>query len=908
VNFKIDLISRVNGLIFESKNIQAPAYSDAVEYARDYAHWRADELAQDVDFDVNEDAQEEPDEACGLAADYGLGQTPEELGVEGPFTLEESSGRWQDYYGGWISPDNQVYFVEYQRHIPSIQAIYCANDWSLPEGNPNTYSTYCRVGWIRIYTNDCSVEEGGFKGNRCRENGIGISTFNVFHAMQKLLVAFAQELDQNPDLKTSITLFDDQHGTDYTEARIIDYSPTSTRELVRSTAGTREVYDAPGEFSVYANNPYPEGKKIINVFGPDGKVAFSETISAPEEVMSVLRRAYYEYGLVNPNFEVVLEDSDREAGNNPPRYENEVEFNPYLPNPEAQAIAQDYVASKGFPPIQDTGYVQVDPRVSKQIAQAFQDMPDSPDDLLTQAAYQALAQEVDDQFELLPVQVVSTTEYGSYPYKTSPEMMNDVMQNKRLVVFDGGDEHSLLTREQTFKFRAVHDYFGHAQHGFAFGPRGEENAWLEHSKMFSPLARLALTSETRGQNSYVNFGPHSHLPVTERPYADQKVGVLPMEFQLHPEFIVAYERWPGFLDIEHQIRQVASNPFKSKLLSALEEKYKRPQFEVPEESEEGLFAYRKEKHAGGRPLTGVRFSKKTLERVWNYFNVGQSGLNWYEETPVKISEAFNYDTERTRLFIGFLAATSPLRNIWRNTELALKAMRQWDNCKIRSKKHQNVCEKDIASCFNLDMPNHESNAQRVVCGSPLSGPKVSAFYRNLTERPEEDSGAVTVDTWMCRAFDLRGPRSKEEDKDGAPSTSEFKAIEKKVQEMAAQAGVLPRQFQAAVWVGIKMLEGSPEDKADPFEKALFQQLEAAAQQEVFEFQEAEDIPEIQALRQSYRGVQARKTRELEEFGPLEPELARSIGEPEEHFENPPDPDSRVRKLKGYDGVIVDMLP
>jgi len=56
-------------------------------------------------------------------------------------------------------------------------------------------------------------------------------------------------------------------------------------------------------------------------------------------------------------------------------------------------------------------------------------------------------------------------------------------------------------------FRAVHDYFGHAVHRNQFGPIGEETAWAAHSQMFSPLARIAMSSETRGQNSLVNYSP-----------------------------------------------------------------------------------------------------------------------------------------------------------------------------------------------------------------------------------------------------------------------------------------------------------------------------------------------------------------------------------------------------------------
>jgi hypothetical protein len=92
-------------------------------------------------------------------------------------------------------------------------------------------------------------------------------------------------------------------------------------------------------------------------------------------------------------------------------------------------------------------------------------------------------------------------------------------------------------------FRAVHDYFGHAKEGYEFGPRGEYNAYLAHSKMFSKTAIPALTAETMGQNSWVNFGKHlrdekGNIPKkgeagykspTERPYAAQKATALPNE-------------------------------------------------------------------------------------------------------------------------------------------------------------------------------------------------------------------------------------------------------------------------------------------------------------------------------------------------------------------------------------------
>src|SRR5262249_10272335 len=74
-------------------------------------------------------------------------------------------------------------------------------------------------------------------------------------------------------------------------------------------------------------------------------------------------------------------------------------------------------------------------------------------------------------------------------------------------------------------------YFGHFKEGVGFRADGEENAWRSHAAMFSELARGALTSETRGQNSWLNYGPPAEHNKTASPadtiYAPQKVGLMP---------------------------------------------------------------------------------------------------------------------------------------------------------------------------------------------------------------------------------------------------------------------------------------------------------------------------------------------------------------------------------------------
>lgn len=133
------------------------------------------------------------------------------------------------------------------------------------------------------------------------------------------------------------------------------------------------------------------------------------------------------------------------------------------------------------------------------------------DDLL-QKSYKQLEKETTDQFSKLPVKM--SFHGGNLNYLDSSEMLKDVIGHNHLTVFRGGDKHEFLNKvdqstglNSNEQFRAVHDYFGHAIKGNSFGSKGEEIAWASHQQMFSPLARIAMTSETRGQNSFVNYTP-----------------------------------------------------------------------------------------------------------------------------------------------------------------------------------------------------------------------------------------------------------------------------------------------------------------------------------------------------------------------------------------------------------------
>lgn len=132
----------------------------------------------------------------------------------------------------------------------------------------------------------------------------------------------------------------------------------------------------------------------------------------------------------------------------------------------------------------------------------------------TRDSFEAMRTHLSDQFSFmtrpeaeggLGINVESTPHD---PYGSFEDMQRDVSENSRLRVFStastGG--HAFFTDEENDQFRAVHDYFGHVATGRGFDRHGEEAAYRSHAQMFPPEARSALASETRGQNSYLNWG------------------------------------------------------------------------------------------------------------------------------------------------------------------------------------------------------------------------------------------------------------------------------------------------------------------------------------------------------------------------------------------------------------------
>ena len=211
-----------------------------------------------------------------------------------------------------------------------------------------------------------------------------------------------------------------------------------------------------------------------------------------------------------------------------------------------------------------------------EVAKVFDKLPDNDmQSGLTQEAYAALAKEIKEQYEILtsgPDGLKFTSKLyseGGEPYKNSDAAIRDIRENNRLDFLKtdadafgppGADfsGHPLLKNSglkdangvpllYNDLFRAVHDTIAHGMFGSSFGPVGEEGAFHVHVRTIqNPLARWAMLTETRGQNSWVNYRPEmlkkngmplqkgdaGYIPLQERGFAVQKAALLPLEYAL----------------------------------------------------------------------------------------------------------------------------------------------------------------------------------------------------------------------------------------------------------------------------------------------------------------------------------------------------------------------------------------
>lgn len=171
----------------------------------------------------------------------------------------------------------------------------------------------------------------------------------------------------------------------------------------------------------------------------------------------------------------------------------------------------------------DFSQVVATPEATARVARAYGQLPEY--DKSAEPHFKAMAEETMHQFEYLTKDLGVNVEVTKEdPYPSAGDMFKDITENRRIKVLStastGG--HPFFTNDQNDAFRAVHDAFGHIGTGRGTDRHGEEAAYQAHRQMFTPMARPALTTETRGQNAAM---------IVSGEFQPQKVATLPASLQ-----------------------------------------------------------------------------------------------------------------------------------------------------------------------------------------------------------------------------------------------------------------------------------------------------------------------------------------------------------------------------------------
>lgn len=190
--------------------------------------------------------------------------------------------------------------------------------------------------------------------------------------------------------------------------------------------------------------------------------------------------------------------------------------------------AKRFASEQGLNWKQPSNQLQVDHQRGRAQERAYRAALVSPEDHPgIKESYAAATEHINKQYDFMtrPVEqggmgITHETVHDD-PYPTPQAMADDLRQNRRIRTYAtattaAGDKQAptlqAFDNDTNDKFRAVHDVFGHGAIGRGFSRHGEEAAYVSHKQMFPKEAHAALASETRGQNSYLNYGSESEFP------------------------------------------------------------------------------------------------------------------------------------------------------------------------------------------------------------------------------------------------------------------------------------------------------------------------------------------------------------------------------------------------------------
>jgi hypothetical protein len=248
------------------------------------------------------------------------------------------------------------------------------------------------------------------------------------------------------------------------------------------------------------------------------------------------------------------------------------EYRKHAPIKEIQMLRQNYADAHGLPLRQRMPHLTTQDDIAA--ARAYDAARHEPKHPRVARSYRYFRQHIAAQWNMLVDAGYTFDPWQGdqeQPYVDSADMLADLRDNKHLsyfrtevsqhtngalppdhpmasmvtVTMPSGERRRMVANDV---FRAVHDALAHSE-GHQFGPFGEKRAWWTHRSCLPREARLALWNETRAQNCWTNAGPHmttvdetgatrllrhgegGWLPLTQRPYAEQKT------VRVHPSLL-----------------------------------------------------------------------------------------------------------------------------------------------------------------------------------------------------------------------------------------------------------------------------------------------------------------------------------------------------------------------------------
>src|SRR3990167_9874307 len=164
------------------------------------------------------------------------------------------------------------------------------------------------------------------------------------------------------------------------------------------------------------------------------------------------------------------------------------------------------------------------------------------------------------------------------------------------------------------------------------------------------------------------------------------------------------------------------------------------------------------------------------------------GAAWYDNARAEIEALAIAYSLPARTIAGVVAVLSPRLRWSENIIDASNVIYQFragitaENCKSRT------FLRSVNKAYNVLQGDD----------SAISGPKVTAFYRNLLGDPD----VITIDIWVVRAAIGRTLR----DSSGSgrvPNKTEHAAITRAYENAANELGIAPTTLQAIVWVAVR---------------------------------------------------------------------------------------------------------